>query len=147
MSTILDIIVPVFGMVAIGWLIGRSKLLSPEGLRGVVNVTFYALFPALLFRSMAKVRIETLEPDILLVFFGGVLLLYGAMLLIGRAMGMGLSDRTVLALSATFSNGVGIGIPFVTFAFGERGLLPLLMIISVNSLVLLTLSSLLLEMK
>jgi len=53
---------------------------------------------------MAKVRIETLEPDILLVFFGGVLLLYGAMLLIGRAMGMGLSDRTVLALSATFSN-------------------------------------------
>jgi malonate transporter and related proteins len=147
MSTILDIIVPVFGMVAIGWLIGRTRLLSPEGLRGLVNVTFYALFPALLFRSMAKVRIETLEPDILLVFFGAVLLLYGVMLLIGRVLGMGLGDRTVLALSATFSNGVGIGIPFVTFAFGEKGLLPLLMIISVNSLVLLTLSSLLLEMR
>ena len=147
MRAILDIIVPVFGMMAIGWGLGRSRLVSAEGLRGLTNVTFYVLFPALLFRSMSQVRIGTLEPGILLVFFGGVLLLYGAMLLIGRAMGMGLSDRTVLALSATFSNGVGIGIPFVTFAFGERGLLPLLMIISVNSLVLLTLSSLLLEMK
>lgn len=38
----------VFGTVLVGWLIGRSKLLSPEGLRGLTNVTFYALFAALL---------------------------------------------------------------------------------------------------
>ena len=43
------------------------------------------------------------------------------------------------------SNGVGIGIPFITYAFGEAGLVPLLMIISVNSLVMLTLCSFLLE--
>ncbi len=65
MSAIVDIIVPVFGMVLVGWLIGRSRLLSPEGLRGFTAVTFYALFPALLFRSMAKVRLETLEPQVL----------------------------------------------------------------------------------
>ena len=52
MSAILDIIVPVFGMVAVGWAIGRTSLLTREGLRGLTNVTFYALFPALLFRSM-----------------------------------------------------------------------------------------------
>ena len=78
MNAILDIIVPVFGTVAVGWLIGRSKLLSPEGLRGLTNVTFYALFPALLFRSMSKVRLEALSFDILLVFFGTGLLLYFA---------------------------------------------------------------------
>lgn len=145
MRAILDIIVPVFGMVAVGWAIGRTSLLSAEGLRGLVNVTFYALFPALLFRSMSKVRIEALAPDILVVFFGAGLLLYFLMMPLGRAMGMRLGDRAVFALSGTFSNGVGIGIPFISYAFGEAGLVPLLMIISLNSLILLTLSSFLME--
>jgi predicted permease len=64
---------------------------------------------------------------------------------LGRALGMKLGDQAVFALSATFSNGVGIGIPFITYAFGEAGLVPLLMIISVNSLIMLTLCSFLLE--
>jgi predicted permease len=145
MRAILDIIVPVFGMVAVGWAIGRTPLLSVEGLRGLVNVTFYALFPALLFRSMSKVRIEALAPDILVVFFGAGLLLYFLMMPLGRALGMRMGDRAVFALSGTFSNGVGIGIPFISYAFGEAGLVPLLMIISLNSLILLTLSSFLME--
>jgi hypothetical protein len=61
-------------------------------------------------------------------------------------LGMGMGDRTMLALSGVFSNGVGIGIPFITYAFGEQGLVPLLMIISVHSLILLTFSSFLMEM-
>ena len=146
MNAILNIIVPVFGTVAVGWLIGRSRLLSVEGLRGLTNVTFYALFPALLFRSMSTVRIEALSFDILFVFFGAGLVLYFACIGLARAMGMKLGEGTVFALSVVFSNGVGIGIPFISYAFGDAGLVPLLMIISMNSLVMLTLSSFLLEM-
>jgi predicted permease len=145
LNPIVDIIVPVFGTVAVGWALGRSRLLTADGLRGLTNVTFYALFPALLFRSMAKVRFEVLELDIIVVFFGTGLLLYFLLMPLGRALGMRFGERTVFALSGTFSNGVGIGIPFVSYAFGEAGLVPLLMIISVNSLVMLTLSSFLLE--
>ena len=145
MNAVVEIIVPVFGMVAVGWGLAQSSLLSVEGLRGLTNVTFYALFPSLLFRSMGNLGLEVLSLDILLVFFGAALVLYGLMLLLGRALGMRLTDGTVFALSGTFSNGVGIGIPFVTYAFGEKGLVPLLMIISVNSLILLTFSSFLME--
>jgi malonate transporter len=145
MTAILDIIVPVFGTVLVGWLIGRSKLLSPEGLRGLTNVTFYALFPALLFRSMSKVRIEALSFDILFVFFGAGLLLFFASLALARPLGMKLGEGTIFALSTIFANGVGIGIPFISYAFGEAGLVPLLMIISMNSLVMLTLASFLIE--
>ncbi len=145
MNAILDIIVPVFGLVLLGWGIGRTKLLSPEGLRGLTGVTFYALFPALLFSSMAKVRIQTLDPQILLVFFGSALAIFAVLLLLGRTVGLRLGDRSMFALSGTFSNGVGIGIPFITYAFGEKGLVPLLMIISVHSLILLTLASFLME--
>lgn len=146
MRAILDIIVPVFGMVAVGWAIGRTSLLTREGLRGLTNVTFYALFPALLFRSMSHVRIEALSLDILVVFFGAALLLYFLLMLLARAMGMRFGEQAVFALAGIFCNGVGIGIPFVSFAFGEKGLVPLLMIISVNSLILLTLSCFLMEM-
>ncbi|HYD08410.1 MAG TPA: AEC family transporter [Reyranella sp.] len=145
MTAILDIIVPVFGTVLVGWLIGRSRLLSPEGLRGLTNVTFYALFPALLFRSMSRVRIEALSFDILFVFFGAGLLLFFASLALARLLGMRLGEGTVFALSVIFANGVGIGIPFISYAFGEAGLVPLLMIISLNSLIMLTLSSFLIE--
>ena len=90
---------------AVGWVIGRSKLLTPEGLRGLTNVTFYALFPSLLFRSMSKVRVEALSFDILFVFFGTGLILYFGSMLLARVMGMRLGEATVFALSAVFSNG------------------------------------------
>jgi malonate transporter len=145
LSAIVDIIVPVFGTVAVGWGLGRSRLLTAEGLRGLTNVAFYALFPALLFRSMSKVQLATLEPGILLAFFGSALLLFALAIAAARGLGLRPGDGAVFALSSTFSNGVGIGIPFISYAFGEAGLVPLLMIISVNSLILLTLSSFLLE--
>ncbi len=144
MSAIVDIIVPVFGIVAVGWGLGRW-LLTPDGLRGLTQVAFYSMFPALLFRSMANVRLQALELDIIVVFFGTGLLLFFLLMPLGRALGMRLGDQTVFALSGTFSNSVGIGIPFITYAFGEAVLVPLLMIISVNSLIMLTLSSFLLE--
>ena len=147
MNAILNIIVPVFGTVAVGWVLARSKLLMPEGLRGLTNVTFYALFPALLFRSMSTVRLQALSLDVLVIFFGAGLALFFVMMAFGRALAMRLGDRTIFALSSTFSNGVGIGIPFISYAFGPPGLVPLLMIISLNSLILLTLSSFLMEME
>ena len=147
MTAVLDVIAPVILMVLAGWGIGRTPLLSAEGLRGFNNITFYILFPALLFRSMAKVRIEALDLSILVAFFGGALLLYAVMLLFGRlVLGMRLADQAMLALSTTFSNGVGVGIPLVSLAFGEAGLVPLLMIISIHSLIMLTLTCFLIEL-
>jgi malonate transporter len=147
MTAVVDVIAPVVLMVLAGWALGRTSLLSAEGLRGFNNVTFYILFPALLFRSMAKVRIEALDLSILVAFFGGALLLYAVMLLFGRlVLGMRLAEQAMLALSTTFSNGVGLGIPLVSLAFGEAGMVPLLMIISIHSLVMLTLTCFLIEL-
>src|SRR5260370_17784711 len=141
MNAIVDIIVPVFGMVLVGWAIGHTRLLTAEGLRGLTNVTFYALFPALLFRSMARVRLEALDLEILLAFFGAGLLLFFLMVPLGRVLGMRPGDRTVFALAGTFSNGVGIGIPFVSYAFREAALLPLPLILPPHHLRLPPLSS------
>ena len=146
MIAVLEIILPVVLLGLAGFLLARSALVSEEAVRGLANVTFYILFAALLFRSMSKVRIESLDPAILLAFFSGVAIVFTALMLIGRFMlKMSLSDQAILALSGSFSNGVGLGIPLVTLAFGEDGLVPLLMIISVHSLIMLTLACFLIE--
>ena len=75
LNAILDIIVPVFGTVAVGWALARSRLLTTDGLRGLTNVAFYALFPALLFHSMANAVVISTG--------GSVLTLSLALLLLG----------------------------------------------------------------
>jgi predicted permease len=52
----------------------------------------------------------------------------------------------VLALAASFSNTVMIGIPLVGLAYGQAGLVTLFTLISVHSLVLLTLATVVLEL-
>ena len=52
----------------------------------------------------------------------------------------------VLALAATFSNTVMIGIPLIGLAYGQTGLVTLFTLISVHALVLLTLATVVLEM-
>jgi predicted permease len=52
----------------------------------------------------------------------------------------------VLALAVTFSNTVMIGIPLIGLAYGQAGLVTLFTLISVHSLVLLTLSTVVLEL-
>ncbi len=147
MGAVLEIIAPIVALGLAGYALGRTSLLSGEGLRGLNNVTFYILFAALLFRSMANVRLDTLDPAILFAFFGGVWLVYGGLMLIGRfLLGMKLADQAILGLSGSFSNGVGLAIPLVSLTFGEAGLVPLLIIISMHSLVMLTATCFLLEL-
>ena len=74
MNAIVDIIVPVFGMVLVGWVIGGTRLLTVEGLRGLTNVTFYALFPALLPHYDGKMLPLTTVVQIIMMSAGAVIL-------------------------------------------------------------------------
>ncbi len=100
------------------------------------------LTPALLFRTMSTVHVEQLNFQPVAMYFVAALLLFTAVLLY-----QGASRRAaVLALACTFSNTVMIGIPLVSLAYGQAGLVSLFTLISVHALVLLTLATIVLEM-
>ena len=39
MQATIDIVLPVFGLTLCGWLVGKSPLLTSEGIRGINNYT------------------------------------------------------------------------------------------------------------
>lgn len=146
MDAVVQVILPVFGMVLAGYALGRTPLLDAAGLRGFNHVAFYILFPCLLFRSMSRIDLRAVDPEVLLAYYGGSLSVLALTWLVARfALGTPAPARGVLCMSAAFSNTVGLGIPLVTLAYGESGLAPLLMIVAFHSLIVLTLGVFLVE--
>ena len=141
-NPVFSALLPVVLLIVIGVIAGRAGWIREEAIKDLSNLVFMVLTPALLFRTMSTVHVEQLNFKPVALYFVAVLLLFGAML-----AWQGWTRRAaVLALAATFSNTVMIGIPLIGLAYGQAGLVTLFTLISVHSLVLLTLSTVVLEL-
>ncbi|MCB8746823.1 AEC family transporter [Rhodoferax sp. U2-2l] len=141
-SPVVSALLPVVFLIAIGVLASRAGFIRAEATKDLSNLVFMVLTPALLFRTMSTVHVEQLNFKPVAMYFVAALLLF-----VGVMVSRGLNRRAaVLALAATFSNTVMIGIPLIGLAYGQAGLVTLFTLISVHSLVLLTLATVVLEM-
>lgn len=141
-SIVLTSLLPVVLLIAMGFVACRAGWMRPEASKDLGRLVFMVLTPALLFRTMSTVHVEQLDFRPVLAYFSAVLALFLAMLLWRNAT----PRATVLALAATFSNTVAIGIPLIGLAYGEAGLVTLFTIISLHALILLTLATIALEL-
>ena len=123
---------PVVLLIATGFIAGRAQWIRAGAIKDLSNLIFLLLTPALLFRTMSKVRIEQLDFTPVLAYFLAVIILFGGTLLL-----QGFNRRAaVLALANTFSNTVMIGIALIGLMYGPEGLVTLFTLVSVHSLVL-----------
>src|ERR1700746_1783439 len=85
MLIVLGILLPVFGLIVIGYGMARTPLLKPEGVRGLGSFVYYVALPALLFRSTATPPPgESGGGAIIAAFFGGAVVLFVAGMLLAR---------------------------------------------------------------
>ncbi len=147
MVALLEIVLPIFAVVLTGWIVGRFEIIKGERVNGLADFTFFIAIPALMFRSVVRnLRWETADPGVLIVYFGSGLVIYALAMVIGlRVFRTSFEEAAVLALACTFGNSVQLGIPVVVRSFGEHGLVPLMLIISFHSLVLIGLTTVLIE--
>ena len=139
---VFDSLAPVVLLIASGYLAGRWRWLAQTAVKDLTQLIFFLLSPALLFRTMSQVRIEQLDFMPVAAYFLAAMVLFAGILLM-----RGFSRHSaVLALAATFSNTVMIGIALVNLLFGSQGLVTLLTLVSVHALVLLTLATVVLEL-
>ena len=146
MTAVLAILLPVFGIVLVGFVVARLRLLSPMGTRRVGAFVYYVVIPALLFRGTEN-GLPAGGGGIVAAYFAAALALFAVgMLLARRAFGADLREQAVLAINVCFGNSVQMGAPVVLGAFGPPGMRSLTLIIALHSLVLLTVATIVIEL-
>ena len=147
MQTILNVIVPIFSLIAIGYLMARAKLLTVATGDALARFVFVVAVPLLLFRTLATAEFGAANPLLLwLAYFGAVAITWTAGTLLVRRFTASDHRRGVIAgISASFANTVFVAIPALQRAYGDEGLQPLLLILSIHLPVMMVASSLLIE--
>ncbi|EWY39673.1 hypothetical protein N825_05555 [Skermanella stibiiresistens SB22] len=145
MAIFVSIILPVFGLILIGYVAGRTPILPATAVRGIANAATYLMIPALLFRSMVgDGAVPSMEPGIVLAYFGGCLIILALALICGRALfRMTLDQLGVFGMAAMYSNAVLLGLPLMQTAFGPSGVILQTRIIAFHSLILLPVTTML----
>jgi malonate transporter len=143
MNILLQVIAPVFGIMALGVSAVKLRILDESSVKGLVLFVFNFAIPILLFRSLAQLELpETIEWAFLISYFGAAILVFSAGLFLGtRVYKRGLTDGAIFGMSAGFSNTVLIGIPILFTAYGPEATLPTLLIIAFHGPFLMSLTT------
>ena len=116
-STLLNIVVPVFAVVAVGFAFGRRQLNTDMSFVNLANVAVFC--PALVFSALIDnpIQLGTSWP----LIAAGILVILLPGLLLCWVHFKGLERRT-LVLGGMFRNTGNIGIPLMMLAYGEAQL-------------------------
>lgn len=133
-------IVPIFLLVALGYLLSWRGWLAGEAVAGLSVLTFKLFMPTLLFTGIARANLgEGLAPELLLAYFAPVLAVF---VLVNAWVHRRRGVASPHGLAAAYSNNVLIGIPLVTTLLGADQLVYLFAVLVFHSLVLFSLHSL-----
>jgi len=126
MDAVFNVALPVFAIMAAGWLAGRFGVLGPQGSETLNRFVYYAALPALFLVSMAKAPVaDIFNWNFIGAFFGAQIGTFIIAVAVGKVLFPGrLAQMTLHGLSAMFSNTGYMGIPLLILAFGDDGILP-----------------------
>lgn len=147
MSAIITIIAPVFALILVGYGVARTPKWTPDATKYFNNFVFYVALPTLLFGKLATGRaFDGVDPLIAAAYFGGALismaLLMGISRIVFRIPG---DESALLGMGAGFSNTVLLGLPLIVLTFGDAALGPVTTIIAFNTLLMMPVTTLLVE--
>lgn len=118
---IINVVLSVFLIIGLGYLLGITKFISKEGIDNIRKLTFYVSLPVLLFRSAS---LSTLSEAVNIKSLGAIFLTVFVVVVIAylAAWKSEASRRGVLVQGMFRTNMVFIGLPVITYAYGDAGL-------------------------
>ena len=125
LDPVLGAVLPVFGLVASGYLAGRFHIVTQASSHALNQFVYAFALPAMLFVAVYRGSLEEiLSGFFLLAIIGATLATAVAGFFLSHASGAPPAESTMRALNASFANTGYLGIPLVTVAYGERAALP-----------------------
>jgi malonate transporter and related proteins len=140
MLALLEIIAPVFGIIALGYALGRAGALSDTAARGIADFAFIIALPALMFKTISVAQFTSVAPlGILLSFFGAVACVWLLSTLATRTLlNAPAPDAPAFAMTSAFGNTIMLGFPIALAAFGPDAAGPIAIILALHTPILFT---------
>lgn len=147
LDTLIEIVLPVFGFIAIGYLVVAGKLLREKTGDALADFVFAVAVPILLFRSLGT---TTLPPGSPWPFWGAYFAAVAIVVFLGivitqRVFGRDARAGVIGGMSAAYANTVMVGLPVMERAFGEEGLVVGFLLVAVHLPVMMAASAVLIE--
>lgn len=137
MQAVFDVVLPVFALILVGFLAGRTGVLGQDSMQGLNKFVYWFALPALFFVGMSRVPVAAvLDPAFVTAFVGGAAIAAATVVAAARFMFRGAAAETAMgAFVGGFSNSGYMGIPFFAAAFGAAGHLPVIVASVLNGTV------------
>jgi len=126
MSALINVVIPIFGIILTGYLAGRLDVLGQESAAALNRFVYYFAIPAALFIFTARAPIDRIfNWSFIGAFIGGSVLTLLIALIIGRFyFRQDTATLGVAGMTAVFGQMLGIGLPLLLTVYGSDGALP-----------------------
>jgi len=147
MLELFAIVLPVFGLIGIGYVARQTGFISERAGEGLSEFVFTLSLPCLIFRTLVRAEIPAVQPwGYWISYFVGVGVVWLLATVIGRRFfGIKGVSGVVAGFSAGQANTVFVGVPMILKAYGDEGAVPLFLLIAVHLPVTMTLATILAE--
>src|SRR5690606_559038 len=134
MSPMMETVLFVFGLVALGYLAGWAGVLRPQVGDALADFAISVAVPALLFRTMIEMDFAGSAPWAMwLAYFAAVPVAWlGGHLAATRLFGRDAAVGVVAGIAASFSNVLLLGLPFMQGVYGRPGVEVLSLLLAVH---------------
>jgi len=147
MLAVISLIVPIFGLIGLGFIVARTGWLDANATRALSQFGYKVAVPALLFRAMSSVGAPEVSPLRLLgAYFSAItttwiVATFATWALLRRPA----VDGASIAMGSCFGNGVMLGIPLILGALGNDATAPIAVLVTVETIYLWLLATLHME--
>jgi malonate transporter len=125
MLSVLAIVMPVFALIASGFVAGRINVIGAAAVPELNRFVVYLALPALLFDVMANARYEDLaQPGFIAAFGFACGAVFFAIVGWRMAAGEGLAGASVDGLLGSYANTAYMGFPVLLMVFGPESQVP-----------------------
>ncbi len=140
-------VLPVFGLIALGYGARWTRILRESTGEGLSDFVFVLAVPCLLFKTLATAAIPAAQPwGYWISYFTGLAVVWLiAQLVASRVFGRKGPELVVSGFAAAQSNTVFVGVPMILKAYGDAGAVPLGLLLAVHLPVTMTVATLLAE--
>lgn len=139
MADVLNLTIPMFSLIGIGYLLRRIQFMSEQDGTVLSKFAFYILLPPLMFTSiLSGDASKSLNINFIFSYEIITISIFVLSYLLGILIKLKTMEKAIFGLNAAYPNYGYIGVPLCILAFGAEAAIPLALILLADTFVLLT---------